>query len=134
MTFSSIGALEAALVAAATKAVAQVEKEVYGTFDANLMQYYGEFTPAEYIRTYALDNSLQRSGVHSSGNGASAEVYFTTPSYSTGTWSGEKVLNVALEDSMPHGHAAGGTPVWSVSMAELGDIKGKLLNAVKSAL
>lgn len=133
MAFSSEVALKAALVAAAIDAVAKVEKEVYGTFDANLMEFYGEFSPAEYIRTYALDNSLQRSGVHSSGNGASAEVYFTTPSYNTGTWSGEKVLDYALNRGS-HGGYVDGTAVWNRTIDELGNIKGKLFDAVKAAL
>ena len=130
MAFSSEAALKAALVAACTNAVAQVEEKVYGTIEGNLNQFYGEFSPNVYVRTGALNNSLARTGVKSSGSGASAEVYFNTPSYSTGTWDGGTVLNVAMEGGLPHGGYAGGTPVWSTSMAELGDIEGLLLGAV----
>lgn len=150
MAFNSIEALEAALVAAATEAVAEVEEKVHGTLEKNLDQFYGEFSPEEYIRTGALRQSLNKTGVTSSGSGAFAEVYFNTPSYSQGmiplqhtpehgrygwaTWDGGTVLNVALESDVPHGGYADGTPVWSTSMAELGDIKGLLIGALTSRL
>lgn len=148
MTFGSIEALEAALVKAATAAVAQVEGQVYGEFKGSLSQYYGEFTPAEYIRTGALTNSLERTGVRSTGSGAAADVYFTTPSYQNGlipiqstpitgrlgyaTWSGGQVLDTAMHGS--HGGYVDGTAIWDDSLSSLGDIKGKLLAAVKANL
>lgn len=140
MAFSSLAGLKAALVAAAVNAVSKVEGEVYTTFAGNLNQYYGEFMPAEYIRTGELLGSLNRTGARSTGSGASADVYFTTPSYQTGvvplqsgrtgwaTWSGEQVLNTAMHGS--HGGYTGGTAIWDESMGELGDIEGKLLAAV----
>lgn len=151
MTFSSEAALKAALAAAATAAVAEVEERVYGEFSGNLKKYYGEFTPAEYIRTNALFGSLNRTGVRSGGSGASAEVFFTTPGYQTGvmqlqstpitgrlgyaTWDGGKVLDTAMHGS--HGGFIGGTAIWDESMSALGGkagIKAMLLSAVKAAL
>lgn len=148
MTFDSIGELKAALTRAATAAVSQVEEEVYREFDGSLNQYYGEFSPEEYIRTGALNASLQRTGVRSTGNGAYADVYFTTPSYQTGwvaiqstpitwqfgyaTWSGDKVLDTAMHGS--HGGYTAGTAIWDDSLSSLGDIKGKLFAAVKANL
>ena len=132
MTFKNEAALKTALVAACTNAVAEVEEKIYRTIDGNLNQFYGEFSPKLYIRTDALSNSLARTGVKPFGNGASAEVYFNTPSYSTGSWSGETVLNVAMESSVPHGGYAGGTPVWSTSMAELGNINDLLIGALRA--
>lgn len=134
MTFGSVAALRAYLIAAAVGAVGEVEGKVHGTMRGNLGQFYGEFSPEMYIRTDALNSSLQSTGVMSTGSGASAEIFFTTPSYSTGTWSGETVLNVALEGGAPHGGYAGGTPVWTASMAELGDIEGLLIGALASRL
>lgn len=144
MGFSSLAELKAALVAAAVNAVAQVEGEVHTTFAGNLNQYYGEFIPAEYIRTGELFGSLNTTGTISTGNGASAEIYFTTPSYQTGavplqsgrtgwaTWSGEQVLDTAMHGS--HGGYTSGTAIWDDSMGELGDIEGKLLSAVLAQL
>ena len=56
-----------------------------------------------------MSGSLESSGVRQTSSGAEAEVRFETPSYNTGTWSGETVLEVALESSVPHGGYAGGT-------------------------
>ena len=129
MTFGSLAELKAALVAASVNAVAKVESEVYTTFAGNLNQYYGEFIPAEYIRTGALFGSLDRTGVKSTGSGASADVYFNTPSYQTGvvplqsgrtgwaTWSGEQVLDTAMHGS--HGGYTSGTAIWDEPIAIL---------------
>jgi hypothetical protein len=142
MTFSNEAALKAALVAAATTAVSQVEKRVHSEFTGNLNQYYGEFTPAEYIRTGALMGSLETTGTMPTGSGASAEIYFTTPSYQTGlvplqsgrmgyaTWSGGQVLDSAMHGS--HGGYTGGTAIWDDSMASLGNIEALLIQAIKA--
>lgn len=146
MAFSNEAALKAALIAACTNAVAEVEGKVHEELYYGLNQYYGEFTPAEYIRTGALMGSLDRTGVHQTGNGASAEVFFNTPSYKQGlmplqhsfetgrygwaTWTGEKVLDTAMNGS--HGGYASGTPIWEDSMSRLGDIKGLLMQALKA--
>lgn len=142
MTFSSESALKAALAAACVNAVAKVEEKVYEEFAGNINQYYGEFIPAEYIRTGALMGSLERTGIHPSDNGASAEVYFSTPSYATGavplqsgrtgwaTWSGEQVLDSAMHGS--HGGYTDGTAIWDESIASLGDIKSLLIQALKA--
>ena len=84
MTFESVAAFKAFLVAAAVGAVGEVEEDVFVEFAGNLNQYYTEFIPAEYIRTGELFGSLDRTGVKSAGNGASADVYFNTPSYQQG--------------------------------------------------
>ena len=143
MVFDNEAALKAALVSMCVGAVAEVEEKVHNEFAGNLNQYYGEFIPAEYIRTGALFGSLDRTGVQPTANGAVAEVYFTTPSYQTGavplqnggtgyaTWSGAKVLDYALNRGS-HGGYVGGTPIWNDSINSLGDIKALLLNAVKA--
>lgn len=148
MGFTNMGALIGALTGAAVAGVTQVEEEVYSTFAEKLGKYYGEFTPAEYIRTGALRDSLNRTGAGASGVGAFAKVYFTTPGYAQGmvpikstpitgeygwaTWSGGKVLETAMHGS--HGGFVGGTAIWDEAMGELGDLEGKLLAAVLANL
>ena len=125
-------------------AVANTEREVRKELADNLNQFYAEFKPEEYIRTYALFNSLKTTGVKQVGNQhmsrAEAKVYFDTPSYERGfmelqgtpwhgmygyaTWSDEKVLDVALTDNLPHGRYIGGTPIWTKSMKNLGGKQG----------
>ena len=144
MTFKNESQLKRLLMEKCTHAVSNVERKVHEEFAGNLNQYYGEFIPAEYIRTGELFGSLNTTGTISTGNGASAEIYFTTPSYQTGavplqsgrtgwaTWSGEQVLDTAMHGS--HGGYTSGTAIWDDSMGELGDIEGKLLSAVLAQL
>jgi hypothetical protein len=142
MTLSNSAQLKAALINACTNAVAEVEEKVHDELAGKLNQYYTEFSPAEYIRTGALYNSLDRTGVQATNNGASAEVFFNTPSYENGavllqsgsygwaTWSGEKVLDTAMNGS--HGGYVDGTAIWSESLDSLGDIRGLLIRALKA--
>lgn len=120
MTFKNEAQLKKFLVEKCVKAVANTERKVYEEFAGNLNQFYTEFYPEEYIRTGALFGSLESTGAISTGNGAMAEIYFNTPSYQTGTWSGETVLSVALESAVPHGGYAGGTAIWTESMGNFG--------------
>ena len=109
-------------------AVVEVEKEVYDKLESNRNAFYAEdWETRVYHRTDALKDSLKRTGVH----GAYAEVYFDTPSYNTGSWSGEKVLSFAMEDKKPHGGYMTGTQIWTASINELGDIEDKLIQALR---
>lgn len=139
MTFANDAQLKKFLLEKCAKAVAGAEKRVYEEFAGNLNQFYTEFSPEEYIRTGALYNSLEATGTVQTGNGAEAEVKFNTPSYQNGavplqsgnigwaTWSGAQVLDVALTGGAPHGGYAGGTAIWTESMAKLGDINALLM-------
>jgi len=136
--------IEKKLLAACLGAMDEVEYKVHNEFSKNLDNFYGSYTPAEYIRTGALRGSLNTTGVKSTGNGAEAEVYFTTPSYQTGwvplqsgdygwaEWSGQKVLDNAMDGS--HGGWAHSAPIWSTSMNNLGDLKALLLAEAKFRL
>lgn len=127
------------------EAVANVEKKVHAEFAANLNQFYYEYNPLEYIRTEALFNSLEVTGVKQAGNRVIAEVYFNKPSWEHGwvplqsghyghsSWSDEKVLNVAMTSSFPHGGYERGTAIWTESMKNLGGIQG-IKNLLKQEL
>lgn len=124
MVFKNEKQLESFLLQKCKAAVASTEQKVYQVIDRCLDQYYDEFTPDEYIRTQKLLHSLVRSGVKSTENGFEAEVYFDAGmlNYTTGSWDGETVLNVAMESSVPHGGYASGTAIWTTSREILGDI------------
>lgn len=129
MAFKSIEEFEAHVIKKCKNAIAKVEKEVYDTVESNRNAFYGEdWAGRIYDRTNALHDSLKRTGV----NELYAEIYFDTPSYNTGTWSGEKVLSVAMEGEKPHGGYMEGTQIWTASMNELGDIKAKTAQALMS--
>lgn len=101
-----------------------VKKQVYDIFFNVIMQYYMEYDPRAYERTYQvaqLAENIATAGVKVRQVGASFEVYFdgSMLSYSTGTWSGGRVLdNVMIEGD--HGRALpGGTTIWTESMNRL---------------
>lgn len=138
MVFKNESQLKSFLLAKCKIAIAQAEERVYQVIDRCLEQYYGEFTPAEYIRTKQLLHSLVKSNVISNGNGYMAEVYFDesklnykqgvvplqhTPQhgrYGWATWGAEEVLDTAMNGS--HGGYIDGTAVWGTSRAVLGNI------------
>lgn len=140
MVFKSEEQLKNFLLGKCKNAIAQAEEKVHRTIDDCLQQFYGEFTPNEYIRTQQLLHSLVRSGIKSTGNGYEAEVYFDVDKlnyqqgavelqhtgehgmYGNATWDGETVLRVAMESGVPHGGYAEGTAIWSASMSKLGNI------------
>ena len=133
MTFKNEKQLKEFLLKKCVKAVDNTEKKVHAEFTGNLNQFYTEFRPAEYIRTGALYGSLESSGTRQTGDGAEAEIRFNTPSYNTGSWSGETVLEVALEGSVPHGGYAEGTAIWTESMSNFGGKEG-IQNILKQEL
>lgn len=120
------------------KAVFYTEADIYDTMNAIVRDFYGEYTPVEYIRTGQLSGSLMQKNM-----GLSASVYFdpSVLNYSnpalgqSGVWheanlSGGEVLNMAMQGS--HGGYIQGTPIWSSGMAQLGDIKGLLIKNLKA--
>lgn len=148
MIFKSEEQLKSYVLEKCKIAVSNSEQKIHNTIDSFLNNYYGEFKPEEYIRTNQLLHSLVRTGVKSVGNGFEAEVYFDvgklnyeqglmplqhTPEhgrYGWATWDGAKVLDTAMNGS--HGGYVGGTPIWSSSMSQLGDIIGLLLKELKA--
>lgn len=133
MTFKNEKQLKEFLLKKCVKAVDNTEKKVHEEFAGNLNQFYTEFKPAEYIRTGALYGSLEEIGTKVSGDSVEAEVRFNVPSYNTGSWNGETVLEVALESSVPHGGYAEGTAIWTESMFHLGGKEG-IQNILKQEL
>ena len=135
MIFKNEDQLKNYLLTKCKNAVVKAEEKVHRIIDDCLKQFYSEFTPNEYIRTQQLLHSLVRSGVKATGDGFEAEVYFDVSSlnYDNGfvetqhgvgyaTWDGETVLRVAMESGVPHGGYSGGTAIWTMSRAKLGNI------------
>lgn len=149
MVFKNEAQLKKFLADKCAKAVAEAEKKIYTELAGNLNQFYYEFRPEEYIRTGALFDSLESTGVIRTGNQhmnkAVAEVGFNTPKYQHGwvplqsggygrsTWSDEKVLNVVMTGGLPHGGYEDGTAIWTESMANLGGASG-IKNLLKQEL
>ena len=145
MTFKNEAQLKKFLLEKCEKAVANTERKIYEEFAGNLNKFYYEFRPEEYIRTGALYNSLESTGVIRTGNVAEAEVGFNTPVYRHGwvplqsggygrsTWNDEKILNVVMTGDLPHGGYEDGTAIWTESMEKLGGRQG-INNLLKQEL
>lgn len=140
MTFKNEAQLKKFLSEKCAKAVDNAKEKVHREFSDNLNQFYYEFNPEEYIRTGALYGSLESTETRRAGNQhmsrAEADVYFNTPSYRHGlvplqsgnfgysSWSDEKILDVVMTDSLPHGGYEDGTAIWTESMRNLGGRQG----------
>lgn len=136
MTFKNETQLKRFLMEKCANAVSNAERKVHEEFAGNLNQFYTEFRPEEYIRTGALFDSLEVTGVKRAGNRVTTEIYFNTPSYKHGWvplqsgglghsyWTDDYILDVVMTGKFPHGGYEGGTAVWTDSMAKLGGRQG----------
>lgn len=152
MIFKNEAQLKSFLLAKCHNAIIQAEEKVYSVIDSFLQKFYS-WEPEEYIRTKQLLHSLVRTGVKQVGDGFIAEIYFDasrlsyeqglTPlkhtaehgKYGWATWDGQKVLDVAMTDNLPHGRYAGADnnePIWTSSMNELGNIWSLLEQELKA--
>ena len=76
MTFNSLGALKNYILSRCGVAIKIAQEKVFNLIEDFLLQYYSEFDPAVYERTYQLLCSLVKTDVISTGSGWVAEVYF----------------------------------------------------------
>lgn len=147
MKFNSIDELKNYILSKSRNALQKTEEQVYQILDRFMKEYYAEYSPIVYERTYQLYRSLVKTDIVSTNNGWKAYVYFdaTNLDYqikhltkhpidggymnpfnhaisSDGTFpnpngSAEKTLESAMYGS--HGGVSGGTPIWSESIAIL---------------
>lgn len=143
-TFKNEAELKRFLEFKCKAAIADAERKVYNAIERCLVQYYGQFTPDEYIRTKKLYQSLVKVR---SKDGLSTEVYFdeNALNYQTGaieiqstattgrmgyaTWGADEVLDTAMNGS--HGGYTEGVAIWGKSHAILGDINKLLVQTLK---
>lgn len=76
MTFDSLAALESYILSRSGVAIQLAQERVYQVINRFVKEYYAEFSPAVYERTYQLFSSLVKTGIKQTGNGWVAEVYF----------------------------------------------------------
>ena len=124
MVFKNDAQLKSFLMAKCQNVLVSAEEKIHRIIDSCLHQFYDEWQPDYYKRTSQLLHSLVRSGIKPTVNGYEAEVYFDADllNYTTGSWDGETVLEVAMESSVPHGGYMSGTAIWNESQSMLGDI------------
>ena len=119
MVFKNESQLKSFLLNKCKNALIKSQEQVYQIIDRFVKEFYAEFSPEMYERTYQLFRSLVKSEIIPTSNGYKAEVYFDYSSlvYTTGSNpSGEQVMNAASYGG--HGAEglhiiAGGTGIWS---------------------
>lgn len=122
MTFHSVEELKQYILSRSQNALQKATEQVYQIINRFVKEFYAEYSPSMYDRTYQLYQSLVKTDVEVSGNGCTAYVYFDFSSlvYMTGSQpSGSQVMNAAAYGG--HGaeglHViAGGTGIWSEPM------------------
>lgn len=93
MVFKNDAQLKAFLMAKCKNALIQAQERVYQIVDTFVKEFYDDYTPEMYQRTYQLYRSLVKSDIIPTGNGYKAEVYFDLDGlkYSKYPWQGGNV-------------------------------------------
>ena len=76
MEFRSKADIESYVLSRMGTAVQAAQERIYQIVDKFLKQYYSEYSPKVYERTYQLYHSLVKTEVTSTGKGYTAAVYF----------------------------------------------------------
>lgn len=98
MTFKNEAELKKFLLPKCKNALIKSQEQVYQIINRFVKEFYVEFSPEVYERTYQLYKSLVKSDIIPIGNGYKAEVYFDLSEldYMTGARpSGEQVMGAA---------------------------------------
>lgn len=88
--------LKLSLLPKIKQAVQQTQMQIYDIIDKVLMDYYNDYSPEQYHRTYQLLRSLVRSNIEETSNGYKASVYFDYQKlHYKSSWSGKKTMENA---------------------------------------
>lgn len=122
MLISNANELNNMLKKVAMEAMDQVREQVSDCIDKFIKQYYAEYTPKQYDRTYQFFDSLVVPSVKANGNTLTCEIYLDPGSMNYKNASGQAVLEM-----IDHGYHAmrrmgapydiPGTAVWSKSVS-----------------
>lgn len=136
MVFKNEKQLKDFVLAKCRNALIKSQAQVYQIIDRFVKQFYAEFSPEVYHRTYQLFQSLVKSDIVKTKNGYEAYVYFDvdmldyhlhtmtvkgrTYSYEgRHDWSEQDILDTAMTGSLPHGGYKEGTQIWNESLSIL---------------
>lgn len=137
MTFKTVKELENHILSCMKPAIEKAQAQIYQVIDRFIKEYYAEFSPELYDRTYQLYRSLVKSEIIFTGKGYKAHVYFDLDAldYSIktlkkiGTWENTYHRNnwthendKAVFELVAHGSHGGyknGTAIWDEAIAVL---------------
>lgn len=152
MTFDSLDALKNYILSKSEVAIKMAQERIFKIIEDFLLQYYMEFEPEVYVRTYQLLCSLVKTEVKRTANGWVAEIYYDLDSlnysmrivpsqfswasphntYHRQDWTHEN--DIAVFEMAAHGSHGGytsGTAVWDDPMRI---IKQEGFNILKQSL
>lgn len=122
MTYKSIAEIKKDILRKAQKATQDTLDEVHRIFDDFLKQYYAEYNPVMYERTYQLLESLVKVDARPTSLGYVGEIYFNLSAldysmktingvtYNNKGWSEQKTLDAAAHGS--HGGYTSGVAIY----------------------
>lgn len=123
-TFSSSAAINSYITSRLEPALVSTKLDVLKIIDKSMRDFYYDYTPSEYQRTYQLLNSMVDNGIVIGGSGGSFEIYFDSsrmshPNPAIGysgeehdvEWSEEEILSNSFIGGQPHG-GFGSNPIW----------------------
>ena len=120
MVFNSKKDLEKYLLSKMEDAVFESQAIVYDVLEAFINNFYDEFEPKVYNRTFQLYKSLVKSKIEKVGNGYKAVVYFDASrlNHVESELSDERILEIAVIGKYPHGgyRKAGGNGILNNAM------------------
>ena len=114
----------------ALNALLKTQAQVYEIINRFVKEYYAEYSPTFYERTYQLYRSLVTSKIQPTKNGYKCSVYFDINRLDyymkmvkgkqrrNKGWSAAKTLKTAMTSKHPHGgyRKIGGTAIWIEAM------------------
>lgn len=145
MVFKNEKQLEAFILKKSRLALMKAQDKVYSIIQNFVRQFYNEYSPELYDRTYQLLRSLVQSRIVSDGKGYKAEIYFNIDGlrYATGAKpTGEQVMEAASQGAhgamgrangvdLKYVSSGAGTGVWDDPIMYL---DAEAINILKSML
>lgn len=136
MVFKNEAQLKEFLLKKCENALMKSQEQIYQIINRFVKQFYAEFSPEMYERTYQLYQSLVKTDIRHTGSGYEAYVYFDVDALDhyfhsmrvngkvyqyegKHKWSEQEILDTALTGDLPHGGYAGGTAIWTEALSVL---------------
>ena len=130
--FKTTGELQSYIISKMQPAIRTAQEKVFQIINRFVKEYYSEFSPEMYERTYQLYRSLVKSKIIPTGKGYECVVYFDLDAldyamkYVNGSsvpnkgWSEEKTLESAMVGNAHGGYKAkSNTAIWTEAMGVL---------------
>jgi hypothetical protein len=131
MVFDNDAQLKKYILSKCERSIIKAQEKIYKIIDQFLRQYYNEYDPVMYDRTYQVFNSFVMTDIFRVGDGFDAYIYFDMNSMNHTLGSGmteEKIMDYVMSSGTHGGFKAPkNTKVWVESMKILAKNGNKIL-------